>query len=428
MRYRTILFLIILGCTASFASAAGPQTKKAATDTCFDCHSSQETKEAKAFENDVHRSMGLSCSSCHGGDPTAEEMDAAMDPKKGFIGVPKATQIPQLCAKCHSDPAYMKKFKPDLPVDQYEKYVTSVHGKRNAEGDPKVATCISCHSTHSIFQVKDPRSPVYVTNIPDTCGKCHADKKYMAEYKIPTDQLQNYKASVHGIALLKKSDLSAPACNSCHGNHGATPPGITSIANVCGSCHPSNEELFQKSPHQETFAAMDLPGCVTCHGNHLVAAPTDSMVGLDQKSNCGGCHTATDPAGKTAMQMREVLDRLTKGVDQAQTQLTRAEQLGMDVSEAKYSLKDVNQALIQSRVKVHTFSLAPVTESANPAFKILSDAKEAAMSAVKEYYFRRKGLGISTLILTFLVALLYLKIKNIEQKQENSGKDHPRKG
>jgi hypothetical protein len=38
---------------------------------------------------------------------------------------------------------------------------------------------------------------------------------------IPHNQYEKFARSVHGIALLKKHDSGAPACNICHGNHGA---------------------------------------------------------------------------------------------------------------------------------------------------------------------------------------------------------------
>ena len=77
-------------------------------------------------------------------------------------------------------------------------------------------------------------------------------------------------------ALEKRGDLSAPTCASCHGNHGATPPQVSSIANVCGTCHVLFEELYKKSPHEPVFAAMGAGGCVACHGNHGIEDAIDS--------------------------------------------------------------------------------------------------------------------------------------------------------
>ena len=176
-------------------------------------------------------------------------------------------------------------------------------------------------------------------NIPKTCSKCHSDAKYMANYHIPTDQYENYIKSVHGIALLKNSDLSAPACNSCHGNHGAAPPGISNVASVCGQCHQANAELYDRSVHHAVFEQRSLPGCVVCHGNHLVAMPSDTLIGFDQNSTCGRCHAdvPTDKAAPVIRGMRQSLQGLTIGQIEASRLLNQAEQWGMDVSKAKYS-------------------------------------------------------------------------------------------
>ena len=93
----------------------------------------------------------------------------------------------------------------------------------------------------------DPASKVHPLAVADTCGACHADPEHMAGYRlpargggdrpIPTDQRERYGQSVHAHAMTEKGDLSAPTCNDCHGNHGATPPEVRSVANVCAQCH-----------------------------------------------------------------------------------------------------------------------------------------------------------------------------------------------
>ena len=53
-----------------------------------------------------------------------------MSAAHGFIGVPLRTAIPKLCARCHSDPDFMRRYNPRERVDQYAEYLTSVHGAR----------------------------------------------------------------------------------------------------------------------------------------------------------------------------------------------------------------------------------------------------------------------------------------------------------
>jgi cytochrome c553 len=355
---------------------------------------------------------GPQCVSCHGVHDIVRVDDPAspVSPRR----------VARTCAKCHGDAAYMREFNPRLPVDQYEKYLTSVHGKRNAAGDARPATCVSCHSNHMVMRVKDPRSPVYATRVPETCATCHANAKYMAPYHIPTDQYAQYRRSRHGIALLEKSDLNAPACNSCHGNHGAAPPGAASVVAVCGNCHQANGELYMKSPHKDAFARLNLAGCVVCHGNHGVQEPTDALVSLQAGGPCAKCHKddGSDRAAPAIRRMRALLDSLSLGQADADRTLRHAEQLGMDVADAKYDLKDVRQALVQSRVAIHSFKVADLADAVHPGIKVLASSRKSAAEAVHDFYFRRKGLVISTLIVTITAVLLWLKIREIERDQE----------
>ncbi len=370
-----------------------------------------------AFRGSIHgRALqsspaGPQCVSCHGVHNIAR-----VDQPRSPVHPGKVVDT---CARCHANASYMRDFNPTLPVDQREKYLTSVHGKRHAAGDWKVATCVSCHSNHLILDAKDPRAPVYPANVPSTCAHCHANERTMAGYGIPTTQYRDYKQSVHGVALLKKADLNAPACNSCHGNHGAAPPGAASVIAVCGQCHQANEELYEKSAHRPVFERGKLPGCVVCHGNHLVHPPSDETVSFSATSPCGKCHrnNGTDKAAPGIVRIRGLLDSLNVGQKDAEGVLSRAENLGMDVSDARYSLKDVHQAEIQSRVAIHTFQAKDVEEAARPGITLVAQAHKAGLDAIQEYRFRRTGLGISTLIVTCVVILLYLKIRAIERRQ-----------
>jgi Doubled CXXCH motif (Paired_CXXCH_1). len=172
-----------------------------AKDSCLECHSSLEgglKTPAVRFSADIHARAGFHCTDCHGGDRTAEDPQQAMSKAKGFAGHVARTDIPKLCARCHSDAALMKKFKPQERVDQMAQYQTSVHGKRIAAGDESAATCIDCHSVHDVRAVKDALSPVYPLRLPDTCGRCHADASHMAGHKLETTQLAQYRGSVIG--------------------------------------------------------------------------------------------------------------------------------------------------------------------------------------------------------------------------------------
>jgi hypothetical protein len=159
----------------------------------------------------------------------------------------------------------MKRFKPDARVDQVQEYWTSQHGLALLRGDRDVATCVGCHGVHGILAADDPESWVYPTRVADTCGSCHSDAAKMSDrvlpngQALPIDQYAKWRRSVHSVAMYEQEDLSAPTCNDCHGNHGATPPGLEG-ADLCSHvhrvhrvprqsrCHSSNRRHVRRAP------------------------------------------------------------------------------------------------------------------------------------------------------------------------------------
>jgi hypothetical protein len=310
----------------------------------------------------------------------------------------------------------MRAFNPSLRVDQESEFAASVHGKRVLLGDRKAATCVSCHGYHGVRPVNDPAAPVHPARVASTCGRCHSDAQYMQSYGIPTDQVNKYETSVHADALLKRHDLSAPTCNDCHGNHGAAPPGATSVANVCGTCHVRQSELFLTSPHRPAFEAMSLSACVACHNNHDVARPTDAWIGTSAEATCVNCHSQGEPAYDTATAMHQLLTGLAGDITNAEQVLQRATRAGMDVSKARFELSEGHGALTNARVLVHSFSRAALEESTAKGVLIARKARQAAQMALEELQFRRKGLAVSLLIIVVAIFSVYKKIRQIEQR------------
>jgi predicted CXXCH cytochrome family protein len=392
--------------------------------SCIECHAKLEDPRLSApatlFDNDIHHARGLSCNDCHGGDPNADTKEAAKDPRKGYLGKPKTLDIPAYCGKCHSDANLMKKFNPSLRVDQEREYYTSVHGKLLKTGETRVATCIRCHSVHGIRAISDPLSSVYPSNVAETCSRCHASADYMRGLKIPSDQYDKYKQSVHAQALYEKQDLSAPTCNDCHGNHGATPPGIASVANVCGQCHGRQAELFQTSPHKAAFDQKGLGECITCHGNHAIGKPTDQLLGTSQGTLCINCHNSGDKGFIAATQMRSQIDELSASIGKSTEILDKAERAGMEVSRPKFEMKEATDALTHARVLIHSSSTAEMDKIVTPGLAASAKGYQAGVGALAERTFRRKGLAVSLLFILFLALLVHLKVRQIESRQKES--------
>ena len=405
--------LLLAGLVLAAAAFSHGQAK----NSCLDCHSTladflQVTPEK--FSQDIHAQKGLTCTSCHGGDPTSDDPDKAMSRKAGWKGNIDRTQVPQLCGSCHSDPAYMRQFNPSLRTDQLNQYKTSVHGIRLAEGDTKVAVCTDCHSVHDLRVPSDPRSTVNPVNVANTCARCHADATHMSGYKIPTNQFAEFTKSVHHDALAIRGDLSAPSCSTCHGNHGATPPGVTSVVNVCSTCHVFQAQLFESSPHKEAFASAGLPGCVTCHSNHHIVHPTDELVGTGDKAVCAQCHTQGDAGFVTARKMKQQLVNLSASIGNADQILGRAERSGMEVGQAKLELGQAKDALTKARVTIHSFNDVKVEADIKPGLETAAKDYDAGKKALAERNYRRVGLGMSLVAIALMLVALRLYIKGIE--------------
>ncbi len=284
-----LVFVLTMIITVGPAMATEP-------NNCISCHQDLEEEDGPShvFSRDIHSQRGLGCQDCHGGDPTLEDMDEVRA-SGDYRGAPGHLEVPDFCARCHSSAAYMHEHNPSLAVDQMAKYRTSIHGQKLfGEKDTKVANCISCHSAHEIAGEQLPYSSVHPLNLPATCGKCHADEGYMAEYGIPTDQLSSYRESVHGRALLERKDLGAPACNDCHGNHAAAPPGVASLAAVCGMCHAMEAQLFEASPHAEAYDENEVTMCDTFHASHPDNKQHEHKVRSSDASLCTNCHEHYD--------------------------------------------------------------------------------------------------------------------------------------
>jgi predicted CXXCH cytochrome family protein len=399
------------------AQAGASNRGSAATNTCLDCHSQQGPPfgiNADEFSSSIHAQKGLMCTSCHGGDSTSDDMTQAMGEAAGFKGHIERAQIPALCGKCHSDAAYMRGFNPSLRTDQLSQYKTSVHGQRLAKGDTHVAVCTDCHTAHNIRPPNDPVSTVYPTNVAKTCARCHANADYMKEYKIPTNQYALYTTSVHYDELMVQGDVSAPTCSTCHGSHGAAPPGVASVENVCSTCHVVQQETFDSGPHKAAFAAMNVAACIACHTNHGIQTPTDAMIGTGKGAICVTCHSDGEPGYTAAGKMHADLVKLNGEIKRSDQVLSRAEAAGVEVGEAQLSLNGAQDALTKARVAIHSVRPEVVDQDVQAGLKVTEKTYKAGLAAIAESKYRRTGLTVSLIAIVFVLIALALFIRRIE--------------
>ncbi len=413
-----LLAVLLAGLHATPARAEGETPVITGPGECESCHTQlQEEWLLDSVANlayDQHFRKGMGCVDCHGGDYTATDKSAAHDPAHGYIGIPSELDIPALCGSCHNDPEFMAAQNPQLPVDQYMRYWTSRHGQLLRMGMRKVAQCSSCHTAHNVRPANDTRSSVYPANVPQTCANCHSDTDYMAGYRIPTDQFEKYRYSVHGVALLDEGDIAAPACNDCHGNHGAVPPGVQSISHVCGMCHSLVADYFEESPHAAHFAAEGIGQCTACHDYHAVAHPQPAMFNMGPDSVCISCHRHDDAGWQTGRQLFTMVSNLTELREEASRELANAKNLGMDITEGEFLLQDFRNNFLELRTLSHSFDMELIETKAEEAVTQASEARAVAFGAVEEFHFRRRGLLVALLLSVPVIIILAVKIRSLD--------------
>lgn len=416
-------------------------------DNCILCHSDREAQKKrllfspdpaaagspevlnlKDYLSDVHFRQGLSCSGCHGGSPEADIMPGEVSARwpKAEVRKEDRTWVPDFCGRCHADPGFMRSFNPGLPTDQLAKYKESKHGMLLLQKkDSKAAQCASCHGVHGIRGAKSRQSHVHAQALPETCGKCHASAQYMAGYKredgqpLPTDQVEKFKGSVHGRALLEKGDLGAPSCNDCHGNHAAMPPQVSTVSQVCRTCHTMNGTLFDGSKHKQRFKEYGWPECEKCHGNHAIEKPTDALVSADEKALCGGCHAvnarANPDCNAGAKYFGETLAELSAKAAGYPQVVEHLAERGLDPEPIVAALGELDEALVQARTRLHTFDRDGFDVGAQAGREAARKADELIAAAWAEHGFRRNGLLVSIGFMGFLALMLLLKIRDLDR-------------
>lgn len=264
-----------LGCNACHTDIkAFPHPAHLAPVNCAACHS----QEAAGIAGSVHSNASAHpCLSCHG---NPHSIVPVTDPKSPVYPL----NIPRTCGSCHGNAAFVKQHH---LKNVYGEYVDSIHGAalRN-EGLLVAANCSSCHGTHHILSHKNPQSSIYRTNIPATCGKCHAGIE------------AKYLAGAHGKALVAGSQ-KAPICTDCHTAHRIAQPQQTAFqektVGTCGNCHKEKYATYRDTFHAQVSALgyTEVAHCWDCHGPHEVLPASDPLSPVNRANlvkTCSKCH------------------------------------------------------------------------------------------------------------------------------------------
>ena len=265
-----------LGCSACHADIKSfPHPAHPAEVQCGTCHA----EEAAGLAGSVHAGQGAqSCLNCHG-DP--HEIVPVKDKRSPVY----ALNIPHTCGTCHGNAEFVKKHH---LKNVYGEYKDSIHGAAlTRDGLLVAANCSSCHGTHSILPHTNPESLTYRTNVPGTCGKCHAGIE------------AKYLAGTHGKAMLAGSK-KAPVCTDCHTAHRISEPQQTAFQertlDTCGGCHREKYSTYRDTFHAQVSALgyTEVAHCWDCHGPHEVlpaSDPQSPVNGANLVRTCGKCHS-----------------------------------------------------------------------------------------------------------------------------------------
>ena len=261
-----------LECSACHTSiTAYPHPDHPLAVKCLSCHAD----EAVAVVGSVHENASTHpCTSCHG---SAHAILPKDNPKSAVYPL----NIPATCGKCHGDAAIAKR---NHLANVYPTYMDSIHGYAvSQEGLLVAANCESCHGAHHILSHNNAQSPTYKTNIPDTCGKCHAGI------------LTQYMEGVHGQALAG-GNLKAPACTDCHTAHAIAQPSMALSTPMCGSCHQAQLSTYRDTFHSQVSdlgSYVEVARCSDCHGEHEILPASDPLSPVNPANlvhTCGRCH------------------------------------------------------------------------------------------------------------------------------------------
>ncbi|MGZ4164707.1 MAG: hypothetical protein ACXVPK_11785, partial [Tumebacillaceae bacterium] len=309
----------MFNCTDCHTEINGAPHDPASTKPqCATCHSDEQSKydhglHAKAIK--AGDGKAAQCQDCHG---SVHELLAASDPASRV----NRHNIPTTCGSCHDNKATMQ--SAGLSTAPFSSYEDSVHGKAVNGGSQTAAVCTDCHGEHDILTARDPGSPIFKFNVPNTCAKCHGNES------------RQYTASIHGAAIAR-GNWNAPVCTDCHGIHGikkhTDPNSSVSAANIsnvtCANCHEgvklANEFGVQgrrSSTYLASYHGMAskmgstvAANCASCHTAHNIlpsSNPNSSINRANLAKTCGQCHPG---ANDNFIKGKVHLDAMAAGTD-----------------------------------------------------------------------------------------------------------------
>lgn len=278
------------------------------TLVCTECHGQGKTLPylgGAVFHSDAHQAYGhgyhakaiqngskaASCLDCHAVNGDMTMMLPKSDPRSTINRV----NIAKMCGSCHGDKSVMA--GTGISNRPFLAYQESAHARAIAQGNAGAAVCTDCHNSHDILPASDAGSPIFKSNIPKTCAKCHSSIAV------------EFTESVHGQAAARGVSQS-PVCTDCHGIHSIKPRTDARSAlgtTACAQCHEGvklSQEFgvpggrvssYEDSYHglARKFGSKVAADCASCHGVHNIRPSSDPVSMINQANlvhTCGQCH------------------------------------------------------------------------------------------------------------------------------------------
>jgi hypothetical protein len=252
---------------------------------CASCHDgprAQYAAGAHGLSREHGQTLAASCTDCHG----THDILSAADPQSSTNHL----NLPRTCGKCHGNPDVITRANIQIG-DVASKYHDSIHGRAVEKAGLVVApTCVDCHGNHDIRRRTDPMSPVFRSNVPHTCGKCHAGIR------------QRFEAGIHGAALAQGRGR-APVCSDCHTAHGIqtveTEAWRLSVTRECGTCHAESQRTFRDTFHGQvtSLGFVRVAACADCHAAHDIFPKSDARSSVSPGhlvETCSRCHAGAN--------------------------------------------------------------------------------------------------------------------------------------
>lgn len=140
-----------------------PAVSFAQANSCVSCHLTLG-EEAALYALSIHAGAGISCSRCHGGNPSAADKAGAHSER--FAGKLDAARQFSTCGSCHAA---------ELNVFKTGKHFPERKGVARLD-------CVQCHGTHMIGSPNRNFSYAYY------CSGCHG-LEYLPELNKPFQQM-----------------------------------------------------------------------------------------------------------------------------------------------------------------------------------------------------------------------------------------------